>query len=323
LKPLISIIIPIYNASHLLERCIESVLANKGVFDMEIIAIDDGSNDNSVAILREKYPMVILIQQINQGPAAARNRGIKAATGKYLAFLDADDYLLPGFLVKTFFFLENNTEAIAVSVGQQHHLPSGKICITPSFLSKEKIFKEMVLEDFFTFWADHNHVCTGSVLMRTDVVKMSGGQRTELRIAEDLEFWAYLATFGVWGFIPSVLFISDGNEITKEIGWWDKNIVRWQSAPDIDKWEERIIKKAPNLKNNLGYMKSAGRVCKNLAYSALVSKRIELARNMILRRKNYFPLDLLSKLLIYTSKSRLLFGILANVLIFREKHRSI
>lgn len=95
---LISIIIPIYNGEDYLEQCINSVL-NQTIKELEIICIDDGSTDSSVEIIH-KYQRfekrIILLRQNNQGQGKARNNGIKIATGKYISFLDADDYYLDG-----------------------------------------------------------------------------------------------------------------------------------------------------------------------------------------------------------------------------------
>ncbi|MFC5191148.1 glycosyltransferase family 2 protein [Algoriphagus aquatilis] len=319
----VSIIIPIFNASPLLERCINSVLANNGDFPLEIICIDDGSTDNSVEILREKYPMVPILKQSNQGPASARNKGIANATGKYLAFLDADDYWLAGFIEKTVSFLERHPDAVAVSVGQEHHLPNGSTNLAPQILSFNDNLQSMVLEDFFEFWSAQNHVCTGSVLMRTDVVKQTGGQRPGLRITEDLEFWAYMATFGKWGFIPEVLFVSDGGEVTKSLGWWEKNLIRWKSAPSIQEWEKRIIQRQPELQHDKGYQLATGRICKNLAYSALLSGRIELSRNMVFERGAYFPDDKVAKILKRTAPNPFVFFLAVNFLKIRERFRKI
>ena len=90
---LISVIIPVYNREGFLSKCIESVLSQKNV-SLEIILVDDGSTDNSLAICRsysEKYPFVKVIHQENSGIGAARNTGLDAATGDCIFFLDSDD----------------------------------------------------------------------------------------------------------------------------------------------------------------------------------------------------------------------------------------
>lgn len=97
---LFSIIIPVYNAEKTLERCIQSVL-EQDFNDFEIILIDDGSTDNS-GIICEKYAMrysnIFVKHKKNMGLSAARNDGIKYAAGKYVIFLDSDDYWLPNIL---------------------------------------------------------------------------------------------------------------------------------------------------------------------------------------------------------------------------------
>ncbi len=90
----ISIIIPVYNCEDYLEQCIKSVLA-QSLKELEMICIDDGSTDFSAQLLQEfarKDKRIVLLCQENQGPGAARNAGIRQAKGKYIIFLDADDY---------------------------------------------------------------------------------------------------------------------------------------------------------------------------------------------------------------------------------------
>lgn len=91
---LLSVIIPVYNVEHTLERCVQSVLA-QDVPDIEIILVDDGSTDGS-AILFDTYrntKNITVIHQANAGLSAARNTGLTVAQGRYVTFVDSDDYL--------------------------------------------------------------------------------------------------------------------------------------------------------------------------------------------------------------------------------------
>lgn len=96
----VSVIIPIYNAEKSLSECLDSVLS-QSLEQIEVICVDDGSSDNSVAVM-EHYAKVdsrvCVEHQSNQYAGVARNRGIDVAKGKYIAFLDADDIMLPGSL---------------------------------------------------------------------------------------------------------------------------------------------------------------------------------------------------------------------------------
>ena len=90
----ISIIIPCYNAEKFLGECLDSVLGQT-LKDIEVICVDDGSSDNTLAILDEyalKHSNVIVLKQTNNGPGAARNSAILHAKGKYIAFMDSDDF---------------------------------------------------------------------------------------------------------------------------------------------------------------------------------------------------------------------------------------
>lgn len=96
---ILSFIVPLYNSAKWLEKCLYSILNQNIPEDqLEIICINDGSPDNSADLAREiskSHPSIIVIDQPNQGPSGARNTGMRAATGKYLAFVDPDDFVEP------------------------------------------------------------------------------------------------------------------------------------------------------------------------------------------------------------------------------------
>lgn len=316
----VSIIIPVYNSALSLNRCLDSVFSQTDQYSIEVILIDDGCTDDSVDIIKKRQEKNIrLLQQQNAGPAAARNRGIEIAEGEFLAFLDADDYWLPGFIEQTVSFLKIHKEAIAVSVGQKHITITDEH-ISPSIISEMK--ESIVLDDYFDFWVKHSHVCTGSAMMRTETVQKTGGQCVNLRICEDLEFWAYLATFGKWGIIPEILFASDGNTVTSEIGWLNKCIPRWNSAIEVEVWERRIIKRM-TYPLTPGYLKFRSKMARSLCYPILLSNRISMARRQVLRYGRYFPHDKLSVLLRISCKSKMIWYVVAKFLIYREFHRKI
>jgi len=94
---IISVIVPVYNTAPYLPKCLDSILAQTH-HDLEIILIDDGSEDNSGTICDEyaqKDQRIQVIHQANSGQSSARNAGLDIATGKYIAFIDSDDYIMP------------------------------------------------------------------------------------------------------------------------------------------------------------------------------------------------------------------------------------
>ena len=102
MKPIISIIMPVYNAQNYLIEAIESVLGQT-FKSFELIIVNDGSIDTSEAIINSfKDPRIVSIKQENQGQASACNKGVKAASGRYIKFFDADDVLNPLHLEKQY-----------------------------------------------------------------------------------------------------------------------------------------------------------------------------------------------------------------------------
>ncbi len=97
----VSVVIPLYNAEKFIRVTVESAL-NQTMKNVEVIIVDDRSTDNSLNLCRELYGnndrVKIFQQPVNHGPGAARNRGIKEASGKYIAFLDSDDEFMPEHL---------------------------------------------------------------------------------------------------------------------------------------------------------------------------------------------------------------------------------
>ena len=313
---MISVIIPTFNTALLIERTLRSVLGQEGGYELEVLVVDDCSTDNTLAVVESigDFRIRIFHQQCNQGPAAARNRGLREAKGEYFAFLDGDDYWEPEFLKETVGFLEDHPDCVAVSVGQCHKI-LGK---QPSYVPRQQEYTSPVqLRDFFDFWAKYNHVCTGSVLMRTAVARETGGQREDLRVCEDLEFWALLATYGPWGFIPKTLFTSDGGEVTKKQGWLEKNLIRWQSAPPMQEWLQRINARE-KLINSSAMAKAFGRIARILCYCHILSNRDSLARAEIRSYGKFFPHSKINSILCLFAKCPLLWQPLCWVIRLRE-----
>ena len=283
---MISVIIPTFNTALLIERTIQSVLNQKNISDLEIIIVDDCSTDNTLEVVRsiKDSRIRVFCQPENRGPAAARNRGLAEAKGEYFAYLDGDDYWEDEFLYKTSIFLDQHPEAVAVSVMQCHKIIGKEPAVAPVGTGVDGA---VVLDDFFAFWAKYFHVCTGSVLMRTEIARSLGGQREDLRICEDLEFWMMLGTRGKWGFIPEILFTSDGGIVTKKQGWLEKNMRRWKSAPSVNDWESRIVAQYKGIPES--FAQARGRIARNLCYSHIMADKIELARQEVLLYGNTFP----------------------------------
>ncbi len=112
-----SIIIPVYNAQALIESAVRSITDTPPPFDFEILAVDDGSRDASLDVLRalaQKIPRLRVISVPNSGPAGARNHGLDAARGEWILFLDSDDAFEPGAIEKAVTLCEEQKVQILI-----------------------------------------------------------------------------------------------------------------------------------------------------------------------------------------------------------------
>ncbi len=137
-KPAVSVIIPVWNASPYLRQCLDSVLSQT-LTDIEIICVDDGSTDDTPDILREyveKDARIIVIRQENRGAGAARNNALRRAKGKYLSFLDSDDFFEPGMLEKSYEAAEKNQADIVVFGCDYYSESSGRFRSCPNSINR-------------------------------------------------------------------------------------------------------------------------------------------------------------------------------------------
>jgi glycosyltransferase involved in cell wall biosynthesis len=178
--PTISAIIPAYNAAAFIGSAIESALAQTCP-PVEIIVVDDGSTDDTAEVVRQFAEPVRLLTQTNGGPAAARNHAARAASGEWLAFLDADDLWLPQKLEREIAFISDASVAIV------HCLAEGQ---------EEKLAIPDDV-DFERLWT-RNCISNSSVLLRRTAFEQAGGfdEDRSLIGVEDYNLWLRLAAAG-------------------------------------------------------------------------------------------------------------------------------
>lgn len=128
-KPLISIIIPVYNTEAYIGKCLESVL-NNTYQNLQVICVNDGSTDRSLSVLNEysnNDPRVVVLDKKNGGVSSARNTGLEYATGEFISFIDSDDVILPDyyeFLMEI--MLDNQADIIDCLKGSKITMPVKK-----------------------------------------------------------------------------------------------------------------------------------------------------------------------------------------------------
>lgn len=156
MNPLVSIIVPIYNADDFLIRCLDSV-ENQTYSNLEIILINDGSTDNSLKICNRyalKDNRIVLIDKENEGVSIARNIGIQNARGDYLAFLDADDWIAPNYIEQLMSPFENENVDISICgyrICQEYIPPSPELSVAYERKdAREYLFESQKFGNFAT-----------------------------------------------------------------------------------------------------------------------------------------------------------------------------
>lgn len=190
--PLISVVVPSYNCAQYLGQALSSAL-DQDYPNKEIIVVDDGSTDDSIAILAGFGERIRVIKQPNSGVAVARNTGLRAARGDYIAFLDADDLWLPGKLTAQATYLDRHPDVGMVycawrvwrtdangefSIPQKENDEAADLSIDPerSGWLYNKLFFSSIIH-------------TTTAMIRREVADAVGFFDPTLKVGEDYEFW--------------------------------------------------------------------------------------------------------------------------------------
>lgn len=187
--PYVSVVIPTYNNVRYLQTALESVF-QQTYSDLEIVVVDDGSTDTTPTLVESYQDRLRYIYQPNQGSASARNRGIKAANGKLIAFLDSDDYFL-------------RADKIAQQVACFRNNPSLGSVHTGWRLVNQKGEKIRDVEPWHTIpeltleaWICWKPIRTSALMIRHDWLEKAGGFDVNLRQSHDVDLALRLAVMG-------------------------------------------------------------------------------------------------------------------------------
>lgn len=179
-KPLVSVVIPTYNRAWAVCAAIDSVLA-QDYPAVELIVVDDGSTDGTEELLAAYSTNIIHIRQENKGVAAARNRGVAAAHGPLIAFLDSDDYWLPRKLTAQAAFFHSRPEALICQT-QEYWIRNGRR-VNP------RRRHEKPQGDIFVPSLALCLVSPSAVMLRKKLLDEVGGFDEALPACEDYDLW--------------------------------------------------------------------------------------------------------------------------------------
>lgn len=186
--PFVSIVMPLYNKRPYVRRAIDSVRA-QSFTDWELIVIDDGSTDGSTDEIPRDEQRIRIFRQPNAGPSAARNRGIRVASGTFLTFIDADNYYYPHKLEQEMTFLEKESMVSWMVSTYNYETKDGvklrKICdihgndLTGQPVVYNNATTQLTIRDW--------HI--DGLCIRTDVLRRLNGFREDMRCYEITEFY--------------------------------------------------------------------------------------------------------------------------------------
>lgn len=195
MTPLISVVVPVYNAEKYLEKCLDSVL-QQGIRDLEIICVDDGSTDGSPELLARfaaRDPRVRVVQQPNASAGAARNHGMRYAAGTYLHFLDADDWLERGIYVRAIARLEQSGADVCAFQYRSFHDAAGRTHRCPCLPDGKERVVSLETEPALLLY---NAVVPWNKIYRREWIEEHSLRFDELTCANDRAFYFRLLTSG-------------------------------------------------------------------------------------------------------------------------------
>ncbi len=205
----VSVVIPAYNLGKLVARAIDSVLAQTHKAD-EIIAVDDGSTDDTADIIKSYGSKVIYIHQKNIGLAGTRNTGIKAATSKWIALLDGDDQMLPENLSLQIALLKRNPDLVW-SAGNYINCLCDEDRRGPDLdpaKARKLLAGKDYLDDYFQSYTKGATGHPNTIIIKRSVYEEMGLFNQSMRFTEDHDMWFRMAVYHPQiGYIPEPIAV--------------------------------------------------------------------------------------------------------------------
>jgi glycosyltransferase involved in cell wall biosynthesis len=212
-EPRVTVLMPVHNGGCYLREAIESIL-RQSLKDFEFLIIDDGSQDESVAVVKSyRDERIRLIENgRNLGLIATLNRGLQMARGEYVARMDADDISLPRRLERQLEYMERHPDVSVISSYYRYMDSNGR-----PFRTVKGDVKDCHIS-FRMYVEGYNPVCHPAAMFRIKMIREQGGYNREFAHAEDGALWFRLNSEGMkFGNVPRVLFLyrSHSQQITQ------------------------------------------------------------------------------------------------------------
>lgn len=276
----VSVVIPTYNRATLISQTLDSVLAQT-YKDTEVIVVDDGSTDDTSAVLSTYLGQIAVIRQANQGLSGARNAGIAKAKGEFVAFLDSDDLWLPEKLEKQITLLESRSElkwAYTDIIAFEHDSGQPLYMLGRTVkLHQGDVLDELLFDDF---------IASPTPLIRREVFDEVGLFSDNTVVAEDWDMWLRIAARYPVGLIAAPLAkyrIHTGMKTRARP--WQQHYTRCVNT--IERAVSRNPERLSPLRDG-----AVARVCINVGRRLMGEGNLHDARRMFLRAIRYAPGEL-------------------------------
>jgi len=299
--PLVSAIIPTYNRAKLVGEAVESVLAQT-YRNLEVIVVDDGSSDDTIASLKRYGSRIRVLTQSNAGPAAARNHGIRLSHGELVAFLDSDDLWLPTKIERQVALLDKAGPSVPCCLSNvvmrwadREVTSFANSWLNPDLREGIWLNPDQVLATRFVLFNQ-------AVMIRRSTLNSIGGFNENLRLLEDAELSMRLSLEGPWAFIGEPLVVwressvscyqgTRHDEVSSQVPM--TNILVGQLSRLSDSEHESLRKHLKRELNSLRRQLKAAALRKQGGWGASVAgeliERGERYRKAAFRRSPWFP----------------------------------
>lgn len=235
--PIFSVIIPLYNKEKFVANAVNSVL-QQTFSDFEIIVIEDCSTDKSLEVVSEiNVEKIKIIQhEKNKGLSASRNTGIKNASAKYIAFLDADDIWKPNYLEKIHALIQQFPEAKLFATNYEELYPNNVIVLPKN--NSDNFKNDSIVTDFFGISLTQPLYCSCSLCVEKSVFESVGLYNEKITYSEDIDFniranLAFKLAYSMQALVTYTMFSE--NQITNAS-------LKFKVIPDFNSYEKLGIK---------------------------------------------------------------------------------
>lgn len=290
MKPLVSVIVPIYNVEKYLRCCIDSLL-KQTLTNIEIILVDDGSPDNCGAIIdeyQEKDERIRVVHQVNQGLGPARNSGMRLAKGEYIGFVDSDDYVQPT-MYESLYKIAKSGNFDIVTGGHKECLLDGQIKDFPHPLAGTHYYDSDKIRSIRKRFYGHLYKIDGKTYLPVSAWRSI--YRRQIIVENNLSFMEILSEdiffdLDIYPKINSVAFSNSTDYCYRKEG--QPSITRSFSENKLARYRDALVQLYHRAQKETDYECMRRFKCHSAGRCREYARLVKLSNSTFNEKKNYF-----------------------------------